>query len=1454
MKKFILVIFAVLVVFSSKGQEGTITMTDMTTVKNIMTPSPNASSLGQYGEVPVSLFTGIPNINIPLFNINVGDFNLPIQLNYHASGVKVAETPSWVGMGWSLQAGGVITRCIQNKPDEDPTGWVNLPRTIFNQFMDEQVDATSLGSEEYWDLMDFTTDIYDSKPDIYYFNINGLSGKFIILPETHKAMSIPLTNNKIELEVANNNWQNPLSKITITTPEGIKYIFDVIEEIYSKSISYTRSETHNSEIGTYYDGNSSYWFPGMGGEYVSYDPYKPMAWYLSEIVFPDGKDPITFSYEDENYYMYGGRNVKYWSRVVEDLATYPYITYEDPNHNYVTHTELQKDIKGKRLSRIDWGNGHLDFIESQTPRNDLPSFEEIDMATYALDRIELHNKENKLIKTQQLIISNFQIASFNEDKGWGYKRIKLDGVQEIGRNGLKKPAHKFTYNESYFDGTDTQYLPPRWSPHTDFWGYFKNDSNDDPKWNDKPKIYIYPEYNIDEGFVNRDLLYENGIYSIFPRNSSAYQGEEVVTIDGSDRTANEDDMKLGILTQITYPTGGHTDFAYEAHQFKHKYKYITGGGLRIKSIKTYPASWETNNTPLIKEYTYNENENTSGRVSQIPSFCKFSYPAYKHWNGNPEVSTNQELETKYLTRWSSSLNGLGSHQGSHVGYTCVTERTPGNGARICYFDFPGEIGVIEDCDMGNNQYLFERHDLHETPYILNDQVGVWYPHEPVPGSNPPTYTVSKILKRDAYPNLTPPDFDWDRGQLLREEIYDDSWNLIKKTENNYSYSNGHYAIDRLYFMNAGLFNKGDVIWQLYRVHPKTHELIVVEEIEYTNWDIRWGLDYLPIAHKLLVTTKETDIKNNQEFERISSFGYNNWDFQINKISKTQSDGTSLIKKITYVGDLVPLPWAIPADANYVTKLYHKHCLYPLEEVIYEKVGSTETPISAQLFKYKEFNPGQFKLSELHKTEELNGLNIGFNVFESIHIDPDLSIDTYNKYKPIMYFDKYNSRGNLTEFHSEKGIHTSFIWDHKFMLPIASISGAKSNEVYIQQFEKKPIEYGWTPDYFDFDLHIATIPNTQTKGLYFPQGEYNEVQKEILASQINNDQRYEISIGGTCDLNGNSTPGMKVFIGTDVFEASLPKTGKWETASVIIDKSLYPSDNIKIKICSNIEAYGTAASADIYMDDLRMHPVDAQMTSATHLPLQGIRSKTDANGSPIYYNYDELDRLIQVRDHNRDIRTETQYNYRTPGEFLPSYYDFGVSQPGTIKTHTFVFKNNSTVPLTGEFKMGTGSTDFVMTSGETETTIQSGQTHSVTVQYTSNQDIRQTSTIQFLGEDYVDVAVVTGTQFEPPYFDPTAIMFGNPVSKAPPGAKELKLYSNQNCSVLVNLVDEDGVFTMSTETGEAWIDLEAGVPHTITVEFEADPNDPQPYHYGEIRVYSTNNMTFLSTAGIYAWEE
>lgn len=93
------------------------------TVINALQPSaPTAAAFGGYGEYHVDLSKGQVPVSIELYNIVCGNLNVPVRLVYHSGGIKVKQEASWVGLGWSLDFGGSVTRTVCGQPDEHERG------------------------------------------------------------------------------------------------------------------------------------------------------------------------------------------------------------------------------------------------------------------------------------------------------------------------------------------------------------------------------------------------------------------------------------------------------------------------------------------------------------------------------------------------------------------------------------------------------------------------------------------------------------------------------------------------------------------------------------------------------------------------------------------------------------------------------------------------------------------------------------------------------------------------------------------------------------------------------------------------------------------------------------------------------------------------------------------------------------------------------------------------------------------------------------------------------------------------------------------------------------------------------------------------------------------------------------------------------------------------------------
>ena len=88
-----------------------------TSVVQVVPVSPTAASLGQFGYIPVGHYTGTADISVPLYEIALDGKKFPINIAYHASGIKVAQESGCIGLGWALQGYGAITKQVRGFDD-----------------------------------------------------------------------------------------------------------------------------------------------------------------------------------------------------------------------------------------------------------------------------------------------------------------------------------------------------------------------------------------------------------------------------------------------------------------------------------------------------------------------------------------------------------------------------------------------------------------------------------------------------------------------------------------------------------------------------------------------------------------------------------------------------------------------------------------------------------------------------------------------------------------------------------------------------------------------------------------------------------------------------------------------------------------------------------------------------------------------------------------------------------------------------------------------------------------------------------------------------------------------------------------------------------------------------------------------------------------------------------------
>jgi len=188
--------------------------------------SPNSVAFDRYGTYPVSLYTGLPTIEIPLFEYSVDNYTVPVKLTYHGSGNKVADQASWVGLGWTLQYGGKISRTILGLPDENDGA--NTSR-LLNRSLASLASLTISGCQVDQSTSDLLLNGIasgrdDAQRDEFMYQLPSSSNTFI--------MSYPEGAVFLSPEVTKINSTTDLTSFTLLNAGGTTFEFNQRETFF----------------------------------------------------------------------------------------------------------------------------------------------------------------------------------------------------------------------------------------------------------------------------------------------------------------------------------------------------------------------------------------------------------------------------------------------------------------------------------------------------------------------------------------------------------------------------------------------------------------------------------------------------------------------------------------------------------------------------------------------------------------------------------------------------------------------------------------------------------------------------------------------------------------------------------------------------------------------------------------------------------------------------------------------------------------------------------------------------------------------------------------------------------------------------------------------------------------------------------------------------------------------
>lgn len=1117
----------------------------------VIPASPNAAELGRYGAYDIGLQTGSMGVNVPLFSMEGG--LVPLSLSYSTGGIKVDQLASRVGLGWTLQAGGVIIRNVNGRPDEWSTR-VFPDLTVLNDNLYNTLSQLATGSSAI-----------DSEPDEFVYNFSGYQGKFILNNEGD-AISVPYDNLKIDFSP---------SSILITTPDGTIYTFATIENTVVVSQVYG-ADTEQPNIGM----------------------QTPTAWYLSKIELPN-HELVNFTYSDLIFFNETGT-----SEVVTKTPE-----YDDLNECYNCHV-LNTDYLtlhttqslGKLLSEVTFRSCKMLFSygnrqDVQDPGDKLLTGVTLFQNGHPVKYAEFSYRYST--STEQPNANFVQLTYLK------YRPFLMD-VIEKGSDGMEVRRHSFEYED--MDG-----LPWRLSFNQDYFGYYNGafNQNSVPK-PDEPEIAAM----LPMAKANRNVVPEKAV--------------------------------KGSLRKVIYPTGGALEIEYEGNTYRTSKTlpppeaiatisiegpgdygqtasspvftipndaasgpaYIIGGvliqrgmpgdpvpvdetaDLMLLEVRSYPADeWVFSHVFKFGDnleqssYSFLKGKSYYIRITALHSdedIRRFS-ASVKYISGPPSTIYVNEPTGGVRVKKTTLTDGTGKSEIKRYYYASLEhpDITSGFGSKpICY-------QIFDDVYMPGNcqgRYVYCKmavaYSSPQSSVYRYGQNHVYYSDvvESIGGDNFEGGGVSHVFKvqKDAFSHL-------------RIGVT----GLLGVRYSNTGHLNG-VELSQLIFKK-----QGDNIVKV----KETQNTYVVDDRAKTEIDaIYVSRRFVNENHIMPATAIAFVGFEVQTYKVISAWKY--------KTSSTVTDydvsGAIAVNTATNYFYDNPIHAQLTRETAQDSKAgqVELHYKYP-----HEMVAANEDPFGV----YSQMITRGIVSPVIKKYQTKAGVQTGlvitryYSPSPGLHVPQQVQTQNYGDATPVtrLYYHQYDNKGNVGSLSERASPLVSYIYDYRQSLPVAKIVNAGIEEVAYTSFEADGSGY--------WQINTTGVVDGGIAG----KMSYNIANGAVRAG-LNSSKKYRVSYW--------SNTGVKTVSGT-VSTVSMPSIGGWQYF-----------EHLVVGVSSII----VSGSGNI--DELRLYPDGAVMTSMTYDELSGITSQCNENGIITYYKYDSFGRLRLVQDQEGNVLKKICYRY------------------------------------------------------------------------------------------------------------------------------------------------------------------------------------------------------------------
>jgi len=995
-------------------------------IPKILPPSPNATSIAKFAESPVSYYRGTTHVNIPLFNIETRDITLNISIQYDTKGIRVGEVASSVGAGWSLSAGGLITRQIRQRPDEYNLGYLQNASTAnfeTDTALRQQVSDLQAGNGS-------SDTPVDEDPDLFFINFLGKSAKFIIDNETKKAVVQSFNDWKIDIDYEDSNIGNfRINRIIVTDEFGTQYYFgqdssgvnsayDIVTSVSSGLIS---ESPKNQENG-----------------------YKT-AWHLKEI--KTQTNSYTFNYTSEQVTTYAKTDIK---------------TGDNIGEISLSKTGTTQQV----IQTIFFPEGTLNFIYNPMEREDL-------YGGKALNNVILKDKKGTQIK-KIFLVQSYRLGDGNHTNIHpnvlskdlkADKRLFLNQINEMGKDENVISSYKFQYNPTE--------LPNRHSNSIDYWGYYNGKPN---------KMNIFTDISdrdVDANFTEAGILtkiiyptggsenfyYENNnvlvpnYFSNFILSSPSQIVYDVKSTAIA-KTSNSFVLNNGSTTLGKYIK----EFTIQSN-YDNKLTFSAMLGTGCTSIETSDCKTKVRlyNTQTGATYTITQGSNVeiinppveNGNYRLEVTNSSFTLADSENYETNPfsvslrwkehkpslpinsfvgagrRISRIETNDTgKIIKRKFTYISDNGTTSGKLLGipdYMCVIKK---------YGNIPLVAGQlsnrIQPMSSFNNAGQVGYSQVTESFLSADDSV-LWSKK----------YNFSNYSDGGEYyrfPYHIPDDMDWARGLNLKTISYDSEGKIVEMLENKYNFSGEEFSPYRFYTKYDGTVVTNAPSNELIPIPPTQAPISYLFSHVIKSIPIYKFGKYLdgpsdpsnlsPNVYRtaffyggMIQNYKKikTEYLNGTPIATQTEFFHNNpAHYQLNKQKTTFPDGTISETNYSYAHEKIN---QLMINRNMIG--------IPLETTSTQTIGNSTETLSRTETIYPK--------TAAEITNNNTSLILPLSVLS-------YDIGTATIPSTEVTYDKYDSKGNLQQYTTKEGISTTIIWGYNNTQPIAKIEGAKLSDI------------------------------------------------------------------------------------------------------------------------------------------------------------------------------------------------------------------------------------------------------------------------------------------------------------------------------------------------------------------------------------------------------------------------